>query len=309
MSCCTTASAQPPTQGFLRIVVPSAPGSVLDQYARRLAPGLGRELGTSILVENRAGADGLPAIEAVARAPADGNSLLMAGINTLCITPAMYPKQRIEPLRLFTPISLIASGYPLLLAHPHSAPNSLSTLMASAASTSAELRFASPGVRSIQHLAGRMLQERTSLRLLYVQYANQAQAMQDLMAGHIDLSIEYGSVAVPLVKAGKLKALAVLGPQRNPGLPDLMTAREQGIADMEIGAWAGMVAPAGTTSAQVQRIRDALHRVMLERDFVSWVTGLGSTPTPSSSQTFADLIQHDSARWARQVMSAGMVVP
>ncbi|MDP3173533.1 MAG: tripartite tricarboxylate transporter substrate binding protein, partial [Phenylobacterium sp.] len=254
-------------------------------------------------------ADGLPAIDAVARAPADGNSLLMTGINTLCITPAMYPKQRIEPLRLFTPISLIARGYPLLLAHPHTAPNSRPTLMTSTASTAAELRFASPGVRSVQHLAGRMMQERTGLRLLYVQYANQAQAMQDLMAGHTDLSIEYGSVSVPLVKAGKLKALAVLGPQRNPALPDLMTAREQGIADMEVGAWAGMVAPDGTAPARIQRLRETLHRVMQEREFVAWVTGLGSTPAPSSSQTFADVIQHDSARWARQVVAAGMVVP
>lgn len=167
------------------------------------------------------------------------------------------------------------------------------------ASTTAELRFASPGVRSVQHLAGRMLEERTGLRLLYVQYANQAQAVQDLMAGHTDLSIEYGSVAVPLVKAGKLKALAVLGPLRNPALPDLMTAEEQGIPDMEVGAWAGMVAPAGTALAQIQRIGETLHRVMQERDFVAWVVGLGSTPTPSSSQTFADVIQHDSARWAR----------
>lgn len=309
--CLPLAAQSEPTVGrsVLQLVIPGAAGSVLDAYARRLSPLLQARLQSPVVVDNRPGANGALAAEAVMRAAADGHTLLLAGMNMLCIAPALGLTTGYDPRRDFEPISLVASGYPLVLVptnHRHTTLDAL--LRSNALPGSAVLTVGNAGVGSVQHLAARQIETRTGLRMNHVPYVNAAQVMADLTGGHIDMAIEYASVAVPLLQSGRLRALAVLGPNRLPVLANVPTAMEQGVRNIEAAAWLGMLAPAGTPSAEVSRLNTALHQVVKQPEFEQWVTSNGSVVEASTPPAFATLIKTELERWSALISTTGIRV-
>lgn len=300
--------AQQAGRSVLRLVTAGAAGSVPDQYARRLAALLQPELGVTVVVDNRPGANGTLSVDALLRAPADGHTLLVAGSNVLCVTPALKLNTGYEPLRDMVPVGLVASGYPAVIVQPRLPVKTLVDLVAHARARSGGLRVGSPGVGSVQHLAAHQWQLQARVPLQHVPYTSAGAVLADLIGGHIDMAIEYASAAVPLLRAGRLKALAVLGTRRWPVLPDVSTAHEQGVTGIEAGAWLGVVARAGTATDVLDDLNRAIIHAAADAEFMAWVQNNGSEMRTGSRADFADLVQRDLGRWTRLVAAAGIRV-
>lgn len=293
-------------QSVVRLVVAGSPGSTLDQYARRLAEPIGRRLGLTLVVDNRSGADGLLALEAAAQARADGRTLLLAGLNALCIAPGLDTRRALDPRRAFAPVSLVAAGYPLLLARASLPAATLGGLFALGRSRADPLRCGAPALASLQHLAAREVAQRGGLALNHVAYAAQSQVINDLVGGHIDLTVEFPGPTVALVQAKRLQALAVLGPTRKPALPELATAAEQGEAGLEAGGWAALLAPAGLPRHEALRWDAALQAALDEPALVGWMAANGSERLPAGPDALATLLDTELVRWGRLAAAAGL---
>ncbi len=291
----------------LRLVVAGAAGSALDQYARRLAGPMGRHLGRTVVVDDRPGGSGLIALDAVARARPDGGTLLLAGLNALCIAPVLDARRRRDPRRELAPVSLVAVGYPLLLARLGLAAATLAELVALDRRGGEPLRCGAPALASVQHLAARQIELRSGLRLQHVAYVSQPQVLTDLIGGHLDVAIEFPSAATPLVTSGRLRALAVLGPTRKPALPDVPTAAEQGLDAIEAGGWLGLLGPAGLPAAQAQRIDVAVQAALDEPAVSAWIQANGSERMAPGPAAFQRHLDTELGRWGRLVAAAGLM--
>ncbi len=285
----------------LTLLVAGATGSVPDQYARRLAILLQPVLRTPVVVDNRPGANGILSVDTLLRAPADGHTLLMAGLNVLAIVPALKLNTSYDPLRDITPVALIANGYPAVIVPAGFDGRTLDDLAAQARARPAGLRVGVPGLGSVQHLAARQLHRRIGVPMHFVPYASAAQVMTDLAGGHIDMAIEYASASVPLLQSGRLRALAVLGTRRWPVLPDVATALEQGVPGIEAAAWLGVVARHGTPAARIAELNRAVNQVTADPGFAAWVEAIGSQVMRDAPDAFADRVRRELDRWTQLV--------
>jgi len=300
-----SAHAQPYPYRPVRMVIGSAPGSGNDIAGRILIAKISEAWGQQIVMENRPGANQAIAAEIVARAPADGYTLLLCGTVTVAINPALYKKLRYDPQRDFAPVALIGTVPNVLVVHPSTPVATVGEFIAYAKASPGKYSFGSSGIGSTLHLAMEMLMSVTGIKLVHVPYKGGALAMADLLGGHVLAIFENVPVGVPSVRAGKVRALGVTAAKRSAQLPDVPTFIEAGFPGFEIYAWYGVCAPAATPKAVIARLNDEVNKALNQPDLQSRFADLGVDLAPGSSAQFAAFIKSETIKWAKTIKDSG----
>ncbi len=301
-----TALAQAYPSRQIRIVVPFAAGAgVLDIMARLVGQHLGASLGQQVVIDNRPGAGGIVGAEVVAKAEPDGYTLLM-GNTALVVSPYLYAKLPFEPLADFVPVTLVNSAPLLLVVHPSVPVQSVKELIAYAKARPGQLNYGSGGVGSTPYLATELLKAMAGIDVVHVPYKGGAPALADLVAGQLTFMIENVPGTMPLVKSGKLRALAITSAQRSPLAPDLPTMAEAGVPDYEMVGWNGVFVAKGTPADIVARLNSDLAKVLRLPDVKEQMATLGAEPGGDSTPAFGAFVKAESARWGRIIKERGI---
>jgi tripartite-type tricarboxylate transporter receptor subunit TctC len=281
----------------VRVVVPFPPGGAPDLVGRTLANRLGERLGQSFVVENRTGAGGNIAAEAVAKAAPDGYTLLATSDGPLVINPSVYPTVPFNTIRDFTPISIAASAGLVLMACPALPVSSLQDVLSLAKTR--KLTYASSGYGSSQHVAAELLKDSAGIDLTHVPYKGFGAAVGDAMSCNVDLIFGAISTGIPHIRAGKLKPVAVTQPKRHPGLPDTPTFGEAGHRAVAIEAYMGLLAPAGTPREIVDKLYGEIQVILKEKETADRLVGAGLDLVRSSPEEYAARIKTDLEKYAK----------
>jgi tripartite-type tricarboxylate transporter receptor subunit TctC len=299
----------------IRIVVPFAAGGTTDILARALAPELQRAFGQPVVVENKPGAGGNNGAADVAKAAADGHTLLMGTVGTHAINPALYAKMPYDHVRDFAPITLVAGVPNVLVMNPvHAQQNgidSVATLIAFARQRPGKLNMASSGNGTSIHLAGELFKAMTGTFMLHLPYGGSGPALTDLIGGNTDLMFDNLPSALPHIKSGRLTALAVTSSARSAALPELPTVEEAGGAALkgfEASSWFGLLAPAGTPVDIVARVQAETAKALGAPALKERLQSQGAVPSGMTSAEFARHIAAETAKWARVVKVSGAKV-
>ncbi|HEV3010616.1 MAG TPA: tripartite tricarboxylate transporter substrate binding protein [Burkholderiales bacterium] len=288
----------------VRFIVPFPPGGGTDTLARILAAKLGEQWGQQVIVDNRAGAQGNIGTAAGAKAAPDGYTITFAHQGALVINPHLYRDPGYDTLRDFAAVARTTEMAFIAVAHPSVPASNLRELAQDARQHPGKLTFASTSAGP--HIVGELFKQATGTDLVHVPYKGAGPAINDLLGGQVLLMFSNPTSTVPHVKSGKLRALGVMDAKRNPSLPDVPTALEAGLPELSnVIEWYGVVVPAATPPAIVERLSGAVLRAMAAPDVVARVTQIGQTPSPAGAETFARLIREDHARWQRVVKASG----
>jgi tripartite-type tricarboxylate transporter receptor subunit TctC len=290
----------------LRLVVAFPPGGGTDGGARIVAEKLGPELGQSVVVENRAGAGGTIGALSVARAKPDGYTLIFGTGAEMLINPVTRKTASYDLLKDFVPITEVGGVTFVLVVPAKAAENSVQELVARARAQPGKLNFSSFGIGSTNHLVGELFLSATGVKALHVPYQGSQQAMTALLAGDVDFAFETAAVALPQIRAGKLKALATPSPQRLRELPDVPTLQETGYRDLVAEGWMGVFAPAGTPPAVIDRLSDALGKVIRRPDVDGSLSARGVLVSGSGSESFRRKLELEAAKWKRVAATANI---
>lgn len=298
----TAAWAQGPLPAKpLRIVVGYPAGQTVDIIARNYAAALTKELGQPVYVDNRAGANGSLGAQEVKRSAPDGSTLLLGTLGQMAINPTLYKKLPYDTLKDFAPVSMVSLGPLLLVASPSFPPNDVKELIAYAKARPGKIDFGSGGNGITAHLAMEMFQAQAGIQLNHIPYKGSPAALNDLMGGQVSLMFDAVPAALPHVKSGKLKALAISGRKRNPQLPSLPTADEQGLKGFDVNSWVGFLAPAGTPPATVEALNAAIHRAAASPALQEATRAIGSEVMVDSPAHFASFLQTEVKKWGKAV--------
>lgn len=300
------ASAQPYPAKPVRVVVPFPAGGNADIFARAFAQKLGDAWKQIPIVDNRAGAAGIIGTQFVAKAPADGYTLLFGTTGTHTTNPAVYAKLPYDPVRDFAPVSNFADSPFLLVVHPSIPVRTLQQLVALAKSRPGQLDYASFGTGSSAHLAGEMLRTMAGINIIHVAYKGGPPAVNDLVGGHVSLMFNSLPAVLPLVKADRLRALAVASAKRSPTLPDLPTFAESGLPGFEAGSWYGVLAPAGTPREVITRLHAETVQMLALPDIRQKLAAEGADAIGNSPEEFAAQIRRDIERWEKVARAANI---
>ncbi|HEU5178736.1 MAG TPA: tripartite tricarboxylate transporter substrate binding protein [Burkholderiales bacterium] len=281
----------------VRVIVPFPPGGAPDLVGRTLAHRLGERLGQPFVVENRTGAGGNIAAEAVAKSAPDGYTLLATSDGPLVINPAVYQNMPFNTLRDFTPISIAASAGLVLMACPTLPVASLQDVLN--LSRSRKLTYATSGYGSSQHVAGELLKDSALIELTHVPYKGFGAAVGDAMSCNVDLIFGAISTGIPHIRAGKLKPIAVTQPKRHAGLPETPTFAEAGHAGVAIEAYMGLLAPAGTPKEIVGKLYGEVAAILGEKETTERLTGAGLDMVRSSPDQYAARLKSDLEKYAK----------
>ncbi len=300
------AAAQAYPARALRLIVPFPPAGATDVLARVVGEELGKRLGQTVVIDNRPGAGGNLAAQLAAKAPADGYTLLMAPTSIYCIAMTLYREPGFDVVRDFAPVSTIANVPHVLVAHPSVPARSLKELIALAKAS--ELTLASQGTGTVSHLEGEMLQHMTGVRFVHVPYKGSAPALVDLLAGRVQIMFDSIVSAMPQIKAGKLRAIAVTGDNRAAGLPDVPTIAEAGVAGYRAESWLGIVVPARTPPAVVARLNRELVATLTDPKVRQGLVERGFEPQASTPDQYAARVRADLAAWSAVVKASGVAL-
>ena len=289
----------------VRFVVPFAPGGSTDTLARTMGVKLADALGQQVVVDNRTGGNGDIGMLIVARAPADGHTIVLGYIANLAIAPSLQSKMPYDPVKDYAPITQPASSPNVLTAHPSVQAKSLKELIALAKAKPGQLSFASTGVASVGHLTGELINNLAGIRLTHVPYKGSGQAVTDILGGHVHVMFSGFSSTLHHIKAGKLRALAVTGPKRSNALADVPTIAEQGFPGVEATAWYGVLAPAGTPKPVVTRLHGELVKILKLPDVAQRLEGLGFEIVGSTPEQFSAYIKSETRKWEKVVKASG----
>ena len=300
----TAASAQPADYPAkpIRFVVAFPAGSATDQTARLIAQQLSQSTGQSVIVDNRGGANGFIAAETVAKAPADGYTVLVTTGTTHAANPNLFRKLPYDPVRDFTPISALIIASFVMVVPNESRATTVGELVRLAKASPGKYSFASGNAPS--RIGGEMFRQMAEVDLIHVPYKGAPQALADLMGGQVSMMWTDIITGMPLVNGGKLRALAVTSQARLPAAPTIPTMREQGFPDYELVNWQGMYLPANAPAAVTARLTSLVHAAI--RAEKTALEATGSQVLPLSNEAFAALQARDTATWARVVKAAGM---
>jgi tripartite-type tricarboxylate transporter receptor subunit TctC len=289
----------------VRIVVPFPAGGPTDIVARAMAQKMTEDLGQSVVVENRAGAGGVLGTELVAKAPADGYTLLMGTIGGLAVSMSLLPARGFDTLRDFAPVTQAVNVTNFLVTHPSVPARSVKALLALARSRPGKLNYASSGNGTVTHLAGELLKLMGSVDIVHVPYKGGAPAMTALVSGETDMSYENALLILPQIRAGKVKALAVTGAKRSPLLPELPTIGET-LPGYSASGWYGLVAPAATPKDVLAKLNAAAVKALRARDVVERLSSQGAEPVGNSPEEWAGFIRSEIEKWARVVKAVNL---
>ncbi|MBE7368465.1 tripartite tricarboxylate transporter substrate binding protein [Ramlibacter pallidus] len=287
----------------VRILVGAPAGGTTDTMARTLAAELGRALGRTVVVENRPGAGGNIAAEMVAKAAPDGNTLLMS-FTSHAINASLYPRLPFDPVRDFTPLTMVSTTPALLVAHPSVTANNLRELLALAKSRPGQLNFAIGALGSSVHLAGEAFKMMSGTYIVNIPYKGTAPAIQDVLAGQVELMFANVGNAQSHVRAGKLKALGVTSPQRLPAFPDVPAIAEV-LPGYQSSAWFGLFGPAQMPPELVKRVSDAARQAVASPEVKKRIEFEGATPVGNAPDAFGRFVQEEITRWAKVVKYSG----
>jgi len=304
--CVQSASGQSYPSKPVRIVVPFAPGSTIDIIGRIIAPKLTEALGQPVLVDNRPGAGGMVGMDAVAKAPPDGHTLVIGALGPLAMNPALYPKTPFDPVRDFAAVSLLATGPVAIAVHPSVPARNVKELIELAKRQPGKLNFGSPGVGTSPHLTGELLKMLTGTDIVHVPYKGNAEALTDLVSGRVSIVFTGVPPVVPLVKAGRVRLLATTGRQRTVQLPDVPTIVEAGLPGAQVLIWYGVVAPIATPTELVARLNREIVKIMQAPDTREKFSQQGIEPETSTPEQFAQLIREEYARWTKVIRTVGI---
>jgi tripartite-type tricarboxylate transporter receptor subunit TctC len=289
----------------IRFILPFPPGGGTDILGRIIAERLAATLGQPVVIENRGGAGGNVGAEAAARAAPDGYTLLLAA-PSLAISPSLYSKLNYDPVKDFAPVSLVATVPNVMITHPSVAAQTLQEFIALARSQPGALNFGSGGAGTSNHLAGELFNIVTGTKLVHVPYKGVNLAMNDVLSGQIHLVVIGIPAAAPHIKTGRLRALALIAPQRAPALPEVPTVAEAGLADFEVTTWYGVLAPAGTPRTIVGRLNAELLKIMHAPETKERLAGMATDPLTSTPEEFAAYLKQEIAKWGDVVRRAGL---
>ena len=290
----------------IRFLIPQSPGGASDTVGRIVAQRLGERLGSQLVVDNRPGATGNIGHELVAHASPDGYTMLLTAPN-LVTSPSLFAKLGYDPIRDFTPITQMTLSPNVWIVHPSFAARTMSELIEIARAKPGAIDFASSGLASTQHLAGELLNVLTGIRLAHVPYKGGGPALIDLLAGRVQVMASTLPSAVPHIKSGKVRALAVTSAKRASALPDLPTVAEAArLPRYEASTWQGLLFPRGTPAAIVGRINKEVAQVLAEPQIRARLSDFGYEPVGSSSADFAAFIKAELTKWSKVIKSAGI---
>lgn len=288
----------------IRLVVPYAPGGFADLRARQLATRLGQALGANVVVDNKPGAGGVIGTDFVAKAAPDGNTIGMGNLAPLAVNPTLMKTMPYNVAKNLQPVVLIEKAPLFLTTQPDSGIASVADLIAKARANPGRLTFASSGIGGAHHLSGEMLNMLAGIQLTHVPYKGGAPATTDLLAGHVSMMFEMGYSALPNLRAGKLKALAVSSASRLAVAPDVMTMQEAGIRNFASYNWQGLVVPAGTPTAIVTRLNKEVNAIIASPDIRKSIEETGAELGGGSPEEFGRFIQQETATWAGVIKAA-----
>ena len=289
----------------LRLIVPQAAGSATDSVARILAPEMSKALGQPVVVENRPGGALTIGIDVVAKSAPDGYTIGMGPIGALAITRHMVAKLPYDIERDLQPVALVAKGHLLLAVSPSLPVKSVRELIDLAKKSPGKLVNASSSNGSPGHVAGELFKHMTGTDIVHVPYKGGAMAINDLIAGHVQVIFESLNSIAPHARSGKVRALAVSGARRSPGFPELPTIAEAGVPGYEASTWAGIIAPAGLPRPIRDRLNAAINKAILSAAFRQRSAAFGDEGGGGTPEQFAELIRRDSAKWAEVVRRSG----
>jgi tripartite-type tricarboxylate transporter receptor subunit TctC len=298
------AAAQYPERP-IRLIVPQAVGSATDTLARLLAVDLARELGQQIVVDNRPGGALTIGLDLTAKAAPDGYTIGMGPIGAMAITRHMVAKLPYDIERDFQPIVLLARGHLLLAVSPSLPVHSVQQLIDYAKKNPGRLLNASSSNGSPGHVGGELFKYMTGTRIEHVPYKGGSMAINDLIAGHVQLMFESLNSIAAFARSGRVRALAVSGARRSSGFPELPTIAEAGVPGYEAGTWSGVIAPAGVPRPIVDKLNAAINRALASPSFKERFALIGDEAAGGTPEDFGELIREDSAKWAEVVRRSG----
>lgn len=289
----------------VKLVVPYPPGGSADILARMLEQKLTMQLKQPVVIENRPGAGTAIGAEHVARSQPDGYTLLLGTVSSHAMNPALAPVGY-DPVRDFAAIAPLATIPFVLVVHPAVPAQSVAEWVGYAKANPTRVNYASAGNGTSNHLAGALFNQTAGTAIVHVPYKGSAPALQDLVAGQVQAMFDLVTTSLPMIAAGKVRALAVTSAQRLPTLPDVPTMKEAGYPGFEVAAWFGLFAPAATPPAIVVRLHSEIERALAASDIRDKLAKLGMEPMSGSSKEFATLVATETARWSGVVKSAGI---
>lgn len=289
----------------VKIVLPFPPGGVTDSLARTIAEKLQPRLGQPVVVENKPGAGTMLASETVARAPADGYTLLMAA-STLGVAPSIFPKVGYDPIKSFEPVTLAAAVVHQLVVGPDLPVKNVAELIDYLKKNPGKVSYASTGNGTSTHLEGELFKFMAKVHMVHIPYRGSGPALTDMVGGHVQLMFDAVGSSQPLVKSGKLRALAVTTEKRSPSMPDLPTVAESGLPGFDAMPWLGILAPAGTPKPIVDRLHREITAILAEPELRQSLAGKGLDVVGNTPAEFASFLKRDIDKWAGVVKFANI---
>jgi tripartite-type tricarboxylate transporter receptor subunit TctC len=291
----------------VKVIVPYPPGGATDIAARLMAQALSESLGQPFVVENRPGAGGMPALEQVARADADGYTLIVPSTGPATISPLLYKSRGFDPLARLQPIILFASAPGIILVRNGLPAKSIVELLALSRASPGRLTMASAGNGSLQHLLGEYFQNDTGVKWTHIPYKGSAPALTELVGDRVDIMVDVVPSAAPYVKAGKMRALAVTTPRRSSQLPEVPSLEELGIKGYDKSGWHALLAPRGTPPEIVGRLNATLNRALQSGEMKAKLAGIGADPDGGPPERLEELMRAELRHWAEVIRISGAV--
>jgi len=291
----------------IKIVVPFAVGGIADTFARAIGAKISDAWGQPVVVENKAGAGGNIGADLVAKSPPDGYTLVMGNIGTHAVNQSLFKTMPFDTMRDFVPIAHVLDAEGLLVVHPSVTANTVPELIALARSQPGRMTYASGGLGTTSHLAGELFKSVAKVDIVHAPYKGNSPAITDLVGGQTQMIFATMPTVLPMVKAGRLRAVAVIGPQRSPALPDIPTVAES-LPGFEVSNWIGLFAPAGTPPEIVARLNVEVQKVMRSPEIEKRLETEGAKFIPTTPAQFADFQRAEAAKWARAIRDANIKI-
>ena len=301
---CTIAHAQEFPARTVHLVVPYTPGTGADILARALGPRLGERWKVAVVTENKPGATGNIGAEFVAKAPADGTTLLVAA-TSFATNPALSPAPY-DPLKSFAPVIVAATSALCVLVNPQVPAQSMRELIDTARRQPGKLHYGSPGNGGVQHLAMELIKIEAGIDLVHVPYKGLGGMLNDLVGGHVQAGVSALQSAASHVQSGRLRMLAVMSAERSTAFPEVPTMREQGLPQLEVDTWYGVFAPAGTPAAAISKLNADFDALLQDAQMREFLVKQGMTSAGGAPDRLAELVRRELARWTRVVKLAGI---